>query len=441
MLHKILGSSISTTSYSAATAQILTWARAGESRSVYAANVHMVMEAYDHADFRTAVNGADLVTPDGMGGVVLLSYVFVLFLPQISIMHDPFYRGAWNGIFWHRNYLGCFAALAAGLALLHLLQWRSLLRWQRLLTILLLVSSVLLVVKSKSATGLITLLALIAACVLLALWLKWGHHLRRRDYAWILGVLGLVAVLILVNLNFLFGLLGRNTSLTGRVPMWSYVYHNLFAQRPLLGYGYQAIWALDGIRNQLGDIFHWDSVVMGDNGLVDMALHLGVVGLVYLFILFIEAVFRSFRCLREQRQAESFLPLLLLLFTLVGNIALSLFLQSETFVWALLVASQIPLLAHEGAIQMMSGKAHLVSEVYCDGLGACLPHCPTGAITVVQKESAAFDEKAVKTHLQAKPASVMLVGNCQNGFHFAANPGIVNRYNDSGTRCNQMFQF
>jgi len=281
-----------------------------------------------------------------MGGVVLLSYVFVLFLPQISIMHDPFYRGAWNGIFWHRNYLGCFAALAAGLALLHLLQWRSLLRWQRLLTILLLVSSVLLVVKSKSATGLITLLALIAACVLLALWLKWGHHLRRRDYAWILGVLGLVAVLILVNLNFLFGLLGRNTSLTGRVPMWSYVYHNLFAQRPLLGYGYQAIWALDGIRNQLGDIFHWDSVVMGDNGLVDMALHLGVVGLVYLFILFIEAVFRSFRCLREQRQAESFLPLLLLLFTLVGNIALSLFLQSETFVWALLVASQIPLLAH-----------------------------------------------------------------------------------------------
>jgi len=66
MLHKILGSSISTTSYSAATAQILTWARAGESRSVYAANVHMVMEAYDHADFRTAVNGADLVTPDGM---------------------------------------------------------------------------------------------------------------------------------------------------------------------------------------------------------------------------------------------------------------------------------------------------------------------------------------------------------------------------------------
>ena len=282
-----------------------------------------------------------------MGGAVLLSYAFVLFLPQISIMHDPFYHGAWNGIFWHRNYLGCFAALAAGLALLHLLQWRSLLRWQRLLTILLLVSSVLLVVKSKSATGLITLLALIAACVLLALWLKWGHHLRRRDYAWILGVLGLVAVLILVNLNFLFGLLGRNTSLTGRVPMWSYVYHNLFAQRPLLGYGYQAIWALDGIRSGLGEAVKWDAaVVIGDNGAVDMALHLGIVGLVYLFILFIEAVFRSFRCLREQHQADSFLPLLLLLFTLVGNIALSLFLQSETFVWALLVASQVPLLAH-----------------------------------------------------------------------------------------------
>jgi ferredoxin len=80
---------------------------------------------------------------------------------------------------------------------------------------------------------------------------------------------------------------------------------------------------------------------------------------------------------------------------------------------------------HEGAIQMMSGKAHLVSEIYCDGLGACLPHCPTGAITVVQKESAAFDEKAVKTHLQAKPASVMHISQPAGNGHVC--PGSAAR--------------
>jgi Pyruvate/2-oxoacid:ferredoxin oxidoreductase delta subunit len=53
----------------------------------------------------------------------------------------------------------------------------------------------------------------------------------------------------------------------------------------------------------------------------------------------------------------------------------------------------------EGAIQMIDGKAKLVSEVYCDGLGACLGHCPQDAITVEQRDAAAFDEKATHAHL------------------------------------------
>lgn len=53
----------------------------------------------------------------------------------------------------------------------------------------------------------------------------------------------------------------------------------------------------------------------------------------------------------------------------------------------------------EGAIQMIDGKAKLVSEVYCDGLGACLGHCPQDAITVEQRDAAAFDEKATHEYL------------------------------------------
>ncbi|MBF0478061.1 MAG: 4Fe-4S binding protein [Candidatus Omnitrophica bacterium] len=49
----------------------------------------------------------------------------------------------------------------------------------------------------------------------------------------------------------------------------------------------------------------------------------------------------------------------------------------------------------EGAIQMVNGKAKLVSENYCDGLGACLGSCPVNAITVEQKEVAQYDEKSV----------------------------------------------
>lgn len=50
---------------------------------------------------------------------------------------------------------------------------------------------------------------------------------------------------------------------------------------------------------------------------------------------------------------------------------------------------------HEGALQMIDGKARLVSDSYCDGLGDCLPECPTGAITIEEREAAAFDAAAV----------------------------------------------
>lgn len=51
---------------------------------------------------------------------------------------------------------------------------------------------------------------------------------------------------------------------------------------------------------------------------------------------------------------------------------------------------------HEGAIEMVNGKAKLTREDYCDGLGDCLPACPTNAITFEEREAPAYDEAAVK---------------------------------------------
>jgi Pyruvate/2-oxoacid:ferredoxin oxidoreductase delta subunit len=53
----------------------------------------------------------------------------------------------------------------------------------------------------------------------------------------------------------------------------------------------------------------------------------------------------------------------------------------------------------EGAIQIIDGKARLVSETFCDGLGACLGECPQDAITIEEREADDFDEKAVEVHL------------------------------------------
>ena len=67
---------------------------------------------------------------------------------------------------------------------------------------------------------------------------------------------------------------------------------------------------------------------------------------------------------------------------------------------------------HESAIGMVDGKAKLLRDDYGDGLGDCLPACPTGAITFVEREAAAYDEAAVirnQRSLQQWPVQIKLV--------------------------------
>ena len=67
---------------------------------------------------------------------------------------------------------------------------------------------------------------------------------------------------------------------------------------------------------------------------------------------------------------------------------------------------------HEGAIEMVNGKAKLVRENFCDGFGDCLPGCPTGAITFEEREAPEYDEAAVKA---AKMDNSSHHDSCESG--------------------------
>ena len=62
---------------------------------------------------------------------------------------------------------------------------------------------------------------------------------------------------------------------------------------------------------------------------------------------------------------------------------------------------------HEGAIGMIDGKARLLRDDYCDGLGDCLPVCPADAISFEEREAAAYDEAAVQANMAAKRGSTL----------------------------------
>ncbi len=76
---------------------------------------------------------------------------------------------------------------------------------------------------------------------------------------------------------------------------------------------------------------------------------------------------------------------------------------------------------HEGAIDIVNGKAKLVRENFCDGLGDCLPGCPAGAISFEEREAPAYDDAAVKA---AKNKAAMAAPQGSGGQHPAGGcPG------------------
>ncbi len=89
----------------------------------------------------------------------------------------------------------------------------------------------------------------------------------------------------------------------------------------------------------------------------------------------------------------------------------------------------------EGAIQLVDGKAKLISDKFCDGLGACLGHCPQDAITVTERAAEEFDERAVEAHLhkkhetEAKPKVEPLFTGCPSSrtMHFKAPKPVAEK--------------
>lgn len=63
---------------------------------------------------------------------------------------------------------------------------------------------------------------------------------------------------------------------------------------------------------------------------------------------------------------------------------------------------------HEGALQMIDGKARMVSELFCDGLGACIGDCPVGAITLEEREAEPYDEIATIQRMISKGEKTIL---------------------------------
>lgn len=61
----------------------------------------------------------------------------------------------------------------------------------------------------------------------------------------------------------------------------------------------------------------------------------------------------------------------------------------------------------EGVLQIIDGKARLISDLFCDGLGACIGYCPEGAITIEEREAQEYDERKVMENIVKQGKNVI----------------------------------
>jgi exopolysaccharide production protein ExoQ len=192
---------------------------------------------------------------------------------------------------------------------------------------------------AKSAAGYILFIVLHAVIFCSWLWLRFAERLQRKHYYIILGVFVAGSALILSNLDIVFGLFNRNSTLTGRVGLWDYLLKSMVSQRPWWGHGFGAFWTLDSFRENVRLHVGWASQpLIGDNGFLDILLHVGVIGLLIFLTIFITASIRSFRYAISHRTLMGFFPLMVMVYAFFANISFSLFAETEVFVWFLIVA-------------------------------------------------------------------------------------------------------
>jgi exopolysaccharide production protein ExoQ len=282
-------------------------------------------------------DSASLLRGLGLSAVaMLLTSVYLVYADPL-LGTSLFYKGAWRGIFWHKNHLGPLAALASAVFLLQLIDRIRHGQSMELLPCIAFYLLALGVVFGSHSAAALFLLPLLHLVVLIGLfWLRWADQLMTHHYR--IGILLAVLLggVLVINLESLFGLVNKDITLTGRTKLWVYLLTDFVAERPWFGYGFNALWG-DGAFRQLAYARLHFFPVIGDNGFLDILLGLGAVGLAAFLLVYLAAWRRAFLMINTERSVVGLLPLLLMVFSLLANISFSYLLEIDFLVWGLLV--------------------------------------------------------------------------------------------------------
>jgi O-antigen ligase len=246
------------------------------------------------------------------GLVALLSLPASVILPSYGV---DYVKGGWKGILGHPNPLAQLMALNILFWSLHLVNKPKNPR----LSIVIIITSLIVLVFTSSAGSLCIFIILGSLTFLL-------RFLKSLKFRW-----ALVSILLFItvsigmtswitsNLENILKALGRDLSFTGRTPLWEGVVEKI-GQKLFLGYGYGAFWESEDnlayIQKAAGWVAH-----QPHNGFLALLLDLGLLGLLLFLLSYLTNLVRAVLYLTHSKSVESLLPIILLVFMILGNLS------------------------------------------------------------------------------------------------------------------------
>lgn len=268
--------------------------------------------------------------------VVLYSFYMAFAEPAVGL--QPYYGpGVWRGAFWNRNHLGAVGALCAAVLLMRIVDGKNLgSPTGTTFFAFMYLGALFAVYNTRSAAGYLLTLILHTIVGLFLAWRLVATRMKRRHYL-VAALVGIAIVIIVAaNLDSIFRLFNRDTTLTGRTRLWAYLLDDFANLRPLLGHGFGSLWGDPAFRAlasaKLGFV-----PVIGDNGFIDILLGVGAIGLTAFLAVYVVAWNGAVRHLTREQATASGLPLVVMSFSLFANISFSLLLEIEVLVWGLIV--------------------------------------------------------------------------------------------------------
>jgi exopolysaccharide production protein ExoQ len=265
-----------------------------------------------------------------LGFLLLLSVMFQIFMPDLIPAVDSGYSGAWHGVFQQKNEFARMVALAT---LVFLTRSRPP-RWSGLATIGITAISSALILVSQSRTALVVMAAVL---VLLRIF-----RLRRHGKKALVG--GIVAIVLVaivlsiaVDTESMAGMLGRDTTMTGRTKIWTVALESL-AERPLLGYGYSAFWNVSPDALRINEKLQWQ-VPHAHNGFIDLPLQLGFAGLGLFLVVYAVAVRRAIAYVYRDPDQEALWPIAYFAFVLLYQFTESTIFVGNSMLWMVFVST------------------------------------------------------------------------------------------------------